>query len=751
MRSGHWALRELHRWRTSPGRFLLALAPLLATAFCLFVYSARTVRELPVAVVDLDGSSLSRTLRRDLDAAPQIRGIEVEGLEQAGEGFRRGVFRAVVVLPDGLDLQTRTGRTARVVVWRDATNPMASNQLYSAIATIVATENARLVAGRLALAGLSLQQAKEVALPLRTDPRAITNPSFDYLSNFAPGLFPVFLQMALMLAGGTMLPHGWRRTARPLRETTIRSLPWIGLYGAAALVYYPFVLPALGAPSTPILPTMGLLGLFFAASLLCGAVFGRLIQSPVKAGQFLLAFNTPAFPLSGYTFPEWAMPPLLRIAASPLPFSLFVDAYRGLAGWATARPVSSWIGLGVWAVVSLAILAIPGSGGGEETETVNRPDPVTGGFLHALRREFRRFTRTPGLSTIFFVAPAIYLGLYAALYAQKEEQEIPLAVVDAAASSWSRTIWTSLQAHPQLHPIAMTGADARRALLENRVRGVLELPVDLDERMRRREATSVPLLFVADRFLPANDLQRSVGEIFTTLGTKERVLVLAAKGVDPAGARTRANALSMDDRPLGNPRETYGDFMLPPLGILILHQLCLVASAFAGAAGTGAHRAKDMLARTLLTSVWFGGWLALWVAVALPALSAPIAPHAWALAALSLLGFAAASLAGNLFGILAREPGFAAQMVAFTSYPFFFMSGASWPREMFPAAIAWVRELVPLSSWITAGNRAMRLDAGVADVVPELWRLAALCAGWALALAAVCQILSWREKRRNPS
>ena len=34
-------------------------------------------------------------------------------------------------------------------------------------------------------------------------------------------------------------------------------------------------------------------------------------------------------------------------------------------------------------------------------------------------------------------------------------------------------------------------------------------------------------------------------------------------------------------RPLANPRETYGDFMLPALGILVIHQLYLIAIAFA--------------------------------------------------------------------------------------------------------------------------------------------------------------------------
>ncbi|HOX51143.1 MAG TPA: ABC transporter permease [Fibrobacteria bacterium] len=747
MGPANWARQELSRWRTSPSRLLLALSPLVVTAFCLSVYQARVVRDLPVAVVDQDHSGISRALIRDMDASPQMEVVQVPDAEQAMDGFRRGSWRAVVLVPQGMDRETRAGRSSELVVWRDATNPMAANQIYSAMATIVATENGRLVAGRLAVAGLPLSQAKEMAMPLRADPRAITNPSFDYLSNFAPGLFPVFLQMALMLAAGTMLPAGWKGSSRPLAELAGRSIPWIALQILSTLVYFSWIAPLLGAPAASPAGTVALATLLSLASLATGAVFGRLVQSPVKATQFLLAFNTPAFPLSGYTFPEWAMPPLLSKLASPLPFSLYIDAYRGMAGWSTDRPILAWLGLLGWLVIPLAILAIPGKGGGQETETVNRPDPVSGGWGHALVREFRRLTRTPGLSTIFLAAPLLYLCLYGSMYMDKEERRIPLAMVSEGGSKLARELSTNLSAHPQIRLLPMTRQEARQALSRNAVRGVLEVPDDLDIRMRRREATAIPLLFVADRFLPANDLQRSVGEVLTSMGTRERLLFLESKGLPPAIAKDRACALVMDDRPLGNPHETYGDFMLPILGILIMHQLCLVGSAFAAAASAGAHRARDFAARTALFTGWFGLWLFLWVAVAMPLLSVPLSPHLPGLIALSLVGMVAVSLLGSLLGMIAGDPQMATQLLAFTSYPFFFASGASWPREMFPGWVDFLANAIPLAPWITAGNRAMRLGAGLPEIAGEIAHLGILACALAAGLWIVCRFQPGRAKR----
>jgi ABC-2 type transport system permease protein len=742
-----WAHQELRRWRATPMRLALALAPLVATALCLMVYTSRTVRAMPVAVLDQDHSSLSRTLVRDLSAAPQMRIVTVSDLAEIHSGFRQGRFRAAAILPDGMDQAVRLGRTAKVVFWRDATNPMAANQLYSAMSTVVATEGARLVAGRLVSGGLALSQAKEMAMPLRTDPRPFSNPFFDYLANFAPGLFPMFLQMALMLSAGSMLPRGWKASESPLTEIVGRAIPWVGLYTVAAAVFYGLLMPSWGAPIPHPLAVLALVLLLFFASVACGAVFGRYVKSPVQAGQFLLAFNTPAFPLSGYTFPEWAMPPLLSAITRPLPFSLFVDAYRALAGWPTARPVAGWIGLGCWLAASLVLLWIPGSDGGVETEPVTREKEVGGGLRHAFHREFLRLTCTPGLKTLFLAAPVIYLAMYGAMYAGKEERRVPLAVTGGATSQFSREVSIALSAHPQLKVLHMTRSDARAALGRNEVRGVLEVPTDLDIRIRRREATAIPLLFIADRFLPANDLQRSIGEVLSVFGARERMLILEARGMNPAIARERATALLLDDRPIGNPRETYGDFMLPALGILILHQLCFIAAAFAAAASPGAHRLKDFVARVSLLAGWYGAWGAVWIGLVLPAMSVPVNPHVGPLLALFALGMIATSLLGSFAGIWFKDPGSAAQILAFTSYPFFFASGASWPRELFPAYIDWFGKLVPMTPWIVGANRAIRLDAGFAEIRPEILQLGLQLAIWSSALAVAVMVVRNRHNK----
>jgi ABC-2 type transport system permease protein len=365
--------------------------------------------------------------------------------------------------------------------------------------------------------------------------------------------------------------------------------------------------------------------------------------------------------------------------------------------------------------------------------------------MEIFRSELRRVVGTSGLSLLVLGAPLGYLALYGSLYTLKEERRVPIAVVHAQESALSRELVRALDAHPSLQAVPIASAqEADRALRDGKVRAILEFPPDLDLRLRRREATSVPLVYVADRFLPASDLQRAVSEVLFWRGTQERLLILQSRGLAPASARERATALSLDDRPLANPRETYGDFMLPPLGYLILHQLCFLSIAFTTAASVRSRRWKDFAGRILLFAPWFGAWCVLWRVGALRLFEVPVQPHLAPLLLLGALALAAVGAMGIATGIVLRRPLVVLQLVAFSSYPFFFSSGASWPREGFPPLVSAFSAVLPISPWLSATNRAIRLDAGIWDVRAELLQLALQFVGWGIVALLLAR---WTRER----
>ncbi len=733
---------ELDRWRRNPWRILLFLAPLLTTVICMGAYQNRVTRHLPVAVIDQDQSGLSRTLVLDLAAAPQISLRVFPDEATAWKALRRAEVRGVVILPQGMDRDIRQGRTASVVFWRDASLISATNQLYATVLTIVTTESARLCASRLMLAGLPMSQAKEMVLPLRSDPRGLDNPNFDYLAFFAPGLYVNFLMMGLLIAGASLLPRDWETRAHPFIEALSRSIPWIVGNMAITLIYYFWYIPHIGAAHAPPLPTAVLSFLIISGCLAFGTVVARLSLTAVLAVQMMLAFATPAFLLSGYTFPEWAFPHILEVGSRPLPFSLFMDSYRGFAGWASDKAWSGLWQLSLWTIIPLIIMAFPAKRMRERPKDRPRPEP-SGTFFHAFGTEFKNICFTLGLALMFFVAPVEYFILYGSVFLNKGEEHLPVAVMNAGASALSRSITCDLMASPFLQPIPMSSEqDAQEALRKGEVRAIIELPVNLDERLGRREATQVPLIFSTDRFLAANDIQRAVATVLMSHGTEARTAIFLKRGATIEKAKLAATPLVMDDRPLASPHETYADFLVPILGLLILHQITMTSTAFATAAG--AYHVKNIIARILIYTCWLSLWAAIWYLTAMRIMDVPSTIQFWPLACLIVLSLFTACTMGVTAGAILNNPILTLELVPFTSYPFLFISGFSWPREVMPDWIHPLTHLTSCSPLLVGANRAIRLNAGFADLRPEFFNL-----GWLLLLwGSLCIIVTSIRNRR---
>ncbi len=100
---------------------LMLLLFLGASALSAATYRQGAMRELPVAVYDADGTGLSRTVLRSLDATPELRVVTdppptLDGAERA---LVRGELCAVVLLPDGFTADVKRGRRAQVLVAAD--------------------------------------------------------------------------------------------------------------------------------------------------------------------------------------------------------------------------------------------------------------------------------------------------------------------------------------------------------------------------------------------------------------------------------------------------------------------------------------------------------------------------------------------------------------------------------------------------------------------------------------------------------
>jgi len=722
-------LGELLRIARTPLRMALFLVPFVAWALCIAVYANRTPRQLRTGVLDQDHTTLSRTLVRDFMAAPALAVEQYQDLSSLRKDLRAGRVRAGIVIPDGTDEAVREGRTARIPLLRDATRTMPTTQIFTAVSTVISTEATRLSAARLMRAGMPGSAAREIALALRIDGRPLGNPWMDYLRSFSPVLLPMFLQMALMIAGGACATHLRRLRRRfQIGRVLAWAIPMALLGGGIEMFLADTVFSGLCAA--------GATAALCLASGLVGLGLGRILNDTQRAVQLLLVVNTPAFILSGFSFPEWAMPRLMEIVTRPLPFSLWLDFQLATSGAPDGHLLRGLLGLLAWTAIGL-VLCLPR----HATEKAPPPFPFKLpprlGFL-AIR----------GLATLVFAAPWGYFALYGTIYADKEETRVPVAITGAPASARNTQLARQLSAHPRLDARFLAPEEAASELRSGEVRAIVALDDDLDLRVRRGRSVSVPVIIHADRFLPVSEIQRAVSEVLGDANARIRAGIFAARQ-NLSRAKELAAPILLDDHPLGNPHETYGDYMLLIIGILITHQLLLISTGVVASARRHGVGSIDIPGRqTVLLWIWFSLAGCVWLTLGLAIFDVPTNGNLGVAMLQLFLSVIGAAGIGGVIGRLCGDPVWVMRLAAFTSYPLFFLSGASWPMEAMPRALrilAWFNPMVPL---LDGTDRALRLGATFGEIAPALRHGLLVGVFWLLAAWLVGKAMHVREIRR---
>lgn len=309
------------------GRRLVLLFALLGSAWVsLEVYQRAVLRDLPVAVVDRDGTRLSRTVRLYLDATPELRVLDTSR-DDAEAGIADGRYRAAVLLPEGFAAAVKRGRPAPVHVRLDMSNVLTGRNAQKAIARVVGTVSAGATIAVLEKLGERKEQRLGYAQPVRIDDRPLGNPAVSYALYLGPGLALSLLHVFfLILAGSIRLPP---RPPASAAETAGRDAgALLATAGLGVLLTYGF-LARVGvvAESDPLL-VVGVLLLFLAADLALVRAAFALVPRPLAAFQATVIVGVLSLPLSGLTFPRDAFPAVLRAASGLVPFTPYARAFR---------------------------------------------------------------------------------------------------------------------------------------------------------------------------------------------------------------------------------------------------------------------------------------------------------------------------------------------------------------------------------------------------------------------------------------
>jgi ABC-2 type transport system permease protein len=308
-------------------RFLLFLPPLIQLV--IFGYAVTLdVDHARIAWMDMDNTPESRALLARFEGSGRFDVVATARSEQEVQNILdRGRAHAVVRVLPGFARDLLRGRSTQVQVLLDGTNSNTASLVsaYSA-GVIAAFSNDYLPA-----------QTVSMVTP-RT--RIWFNPDLRSRNYYVPGVAANILMMiTLMLTAQAIIREKETGTMEQLMVTPMRPIELIlGKTLPFALVGIIDMLLISGAALVLFhVPFRGnfLLLLFCAVLFLMSALGAGLFLSTVsqtqqQANMMAFFFNTPAFMLSGFTFPIRNMPPVVQFLTYLNPLRYFMEIVRGV-------------------------------------------------------------------------------------------------------------------------------------------------------------------------------------------------------------------------------------------------------------------------------------------------------------------------------------------------------------------------------------------------------------------------------------
>ena len=358
-------------------------------------------------------------------------------------------------------------------------------------------------------------------------------------------------------------------------------------------------------------------------------------------------------------------------------------------------------------------------------------------FRKLVRRELSFLIKDIDILTIILLSPLFYGLFYGTVYLNKVEREIPVIVVDQDNSTLSRQLIRSLDASPMLQIVETTTnlQHSREAIEMRQVQGVVWIPEDFSPALKKGRQAHLKVYLNNSRFLPSNDINRAVQQTVAIFNGAIRLHYFEAKGLNKEQALSQIQPLNVDNRNLFNPRQSYGDFLIPGVLTLILQQTLLFGLAMSVAREFENRSFAELLnlahGRFLPMAVGKGffyfvlyfAYSLLFFSLYLQLLHLPFKGNYLSFQMLNLIFLLTITIWAVIIGSFFRSKLTALQVLVFSSYPLFLLSGFSWPLQAMPWWLRGLSHLLPSTPYFLAMQRMVTMGAGLSDVLLEMIHL----------------------------
>jgi ABC-2 type transport system permease protein len=357
-------------------------------------------------------------------------------------------------------------------------------------------------------------------------------------------------------------------------------------------------------------------------------------------------------------------------------------------------------------------------------------------IFQIIKREIRSVSKDSSLFLILLLAPILYAFMYGSIYLNKGEEKVKLALIDADGTSISRLLTEQLNSTPMIDIIAVADiSEAQEKMYRGEVEGYFYIQKDMEKYVLSQKQANVNLVLNASRFLPSSDLLSTVTKVCLTVGAGVRKTYFSKQGMNDDESMKMTNPINMDYRPLYNSSMTYGSFLLPGLLAIILQQTLLIgiAASFVSEREdkklfnlyniSGQNISKLIIGKSFPYFIVFMIFGLFFTTINFSVFGVEMRGNYFALGLVMALFIFSILIFGMLIGSFFKTKLFTFQVMVFSSYPIFLVTGYSMPYQALPKAVQWFSDMLPTSPFLKIYISIVQMGGSLSDNLPSIIHL----------------------------
>lgn len=350
--------------------------------------------------------------------------------------------------------------------------------------------------------------------------------------------------------------------------------------------------------------------------------------------------------------------------------------------------------------------------------------------------EYKTIFNDAGVITLFVVAVLIYPILYTLAYNNEIVKEVPIVIVDEDDSEMSRKLVSMISATEEVKVLLKTPDYYEGILLfdKSKAYGVIVIPEDFQQKIYQFQSATVSVYADASYMIIYKQIMTAANYAIGTMGAGIEVQRRISKQQQLQQAISERDLLPLEVYSLYNPKGGYATYLMPAVFLLILQQTLLLGISLIG--GTLHEKGHDDL--LVQTASKKGGAIAIVLGKSLAYYSIYLINALYIIVIVMWLFelpmhanyfelfvfltpflFAVIYLSISVSTLFKkREHGL--MVLLFTSIPFIFLTGFSWPTEAIPAWQNYLAQLIPSTPAIK-GFQAMSQRYASFSQVSQHW------------------------------